>query len=191
MTSITTRRWRRRGAVALVAAIAAVAGWTPDPASASNSYTGAAYVKGSWSTSSPEGVVNLRVNDQSGAACLWQAMLWADGARIASKDRRFRVSDIDGLFGWDTHQATRHWQGTHGLSKDGSAGKLSWAKAWRQLTYWSGSGDTANTYYKGRVSGRGFWLRRDDRNRWSFFEPGSNRRIYASYETGTKKSRCL
>lgn len=196
MTSTGTGRWRRRGGLALIAAIGVSIGMAPGTASAYNSYTGAAYVKDSWSTSSAEGVVNLNTNDQSGATCLWQAILWADGAWIADKGRRFYQSDIDGIFGWDSHQATRSWQNRHGLSVDGSAGKYSWARAERQLTYWSGGGDTARTYYRGKKpngadTGRGFWLTRDSQGRWSFDEPGTGRNIYASYETSTKKSRCL
>lgn len=187
--------------VAVLASIALV----PAPASAYNSYNGAAYVKGGWATSSPEGVVNLDTNDESGAACLWQAILWADKAWIADKGRTFRTSDIDGLFGWNTHQATRNWQNKKGLAADGSAGKNSWAKASVQRTYWSGGGGESSTYYKGKTAsgedtGRGFWLVSDTQDRWRFYMPGSyepgesfykGRSVYASYETSTKKSRCL
>jgi peptidoglycan hydrolase-like protein with peptidoglycan-binding domain len=118
MMSDRKRRWRLGGASAVIVAVLASIALVPAPASAYNSYTGAEYVKGRWATSSPEGVVNLDTNDESGAACLWQAILWADKAWIADKSRTFSISDIDGLFGWDSHQATRSWQYRHGLSVD-------------------------------------------------------------------------
>ncbi|MFI8007910.1 peptidoglycan-binding protein [Streptomyces sp. NPDC086010] len=72
-------------------------------------------------------------------------VLWANG---------YLASDIDGVFGNNTKNATRSYQNdTDYLEADGSAGKASWSyAALGQIAYVSGSesaGQTLNLRYDG------------------------------------------
>lgn len=101
---------------ALSAALFAV---SASPASASGTYSHAAYIQGGggWADDwDDEGVVDLSHNTNSNATCLWQKILWADGLLPAS--------GIDGRFGTNTYNATMKWQALSLVSPaDGSAGK--------------------------------------------------------------------
>lgn len=111
-------RARLTTALAAAAAVVAIGGLTAPAASASNSYTGAAYVGGSgayyddwWD----EGILSTSSNAQSNATCLWQKVLWAEGL--------LDWADIDGIFGAKTATATKAFQTKANLNPDGSAGK--------------------------------------------------------------------
>ncbi len=116
------------------------------PAQASGSYTGRAYVAGvgsMYNDWTDEGVVNVRVHRYSNATCLWQAILWANGY--------LSLRGIDGVFGDRTDAATRAFQRRKGLVVDGSAGRRTWTAAVRggRLKTFSGSldGDKAGWYH--------------------------------------------
>ncbi|MET8420865.1 peptidoglycan-binding domain-containing protein [Streptomyces sp. NPDC079189] len=136
---------------ALAAALLAV---STTPAAASGTYTGLAYVYGDgayqddWNT---EGILQRDIHASSNATCLWQAILWADG-KLASS------SDIDGVFGDKTYNATRAWQQYEndrqgaGLEVDGSVGKGTFTWAGTYISFLSGStgaGQTLNLRYVG------------------------------------------
>lgn len=134
------------------------------PASASNSYNGHAYVHGGGTMYTDwynEGVVNLRVHKYSNATCLWQAILWSNGF--------LPKSGIDGIFGSQTHSATRAFQRRKGLSMDGSAGRRSWSAA-------GGISHTVdrNGWVKGVKSGykRAFSVRRSGAGNYQFYIDG-------------------
>ncbi|HET7501258.1 MAG TPA: peptidoglycan-binding domain-containing protein [Kofleriaceae bacterium] len=70
-----------------------------------------------------EGPVDSNSRRSSLAAGMWQAILWADGAK-ESNGTAFDASDIDCDFGPNTTAATRDWQATEGVTVDGSAGPM-------------------------------------------------------------------
>jgi peptidoglycan hydrolase-like protein with peptidoglycan-binding domain len=145
-----TTRGRNRIRNALVAtgltvASLGVAVTTAAPAVADGSYTGRSTVWGSGTFSGDwddEGVNNVSVNRVSNATCLWQMVLHADGY--------LDISDLDGIFGDRTHAATVRWQQARGLTGDGSAGRLSWAKAGDRLV---DTGDDTSGYRTGYYRG--------------------------------------
>ncbi|MFE5488082.1 peptidoglycan-binding protein [Streptomyces sp. NPDC056527] len=154
---------------ALAAAMFAV---STTPAAASGTYSGLAYVYGTgvytndWGD---EGVTDVNTNASSNATCLWQMILWANG---------YLASDIDGVFGTNTKNATAKYQDdTDYLTVDGSAGKATWSYAADyQIAYVSGSeaaGQTLNLRYDGTVNrfdmrriGDGNYEFRDSRGNW-------------------------
>lgn len=115
-------------ATSLTVASLGVAVATAVPAVADGSYSGRAYVWGSglldgdWDD---EGVVNVSTHRVSNVTCLWQYVLQTDGY--------LNLSDVDGIFGDQTHAATVRWQRDRGLSGDGSVGRQTWAKAGNRL----------------------------------------------------------
>lgn len=75
------------------------------PASASNSYNGAAYVNGAGDPIDDlydEGVLSTTQNTRSNATCMWQKILWAH--------QLLAWNDIDGVFGEKTRDATIEFQ---------------------------------------------------------------------------------
>lgn len=89
----------------------------------------------------------------------WQRILWADEG----------YSDLDGVFGPNTADATIHWQQIYNsqnspdIDVDGWVGLETWL-AMQQNTYWgyrgTGSDSTYFYYtYRGRISGRSFLIR--------------------------------
>ncbi|MFD5057204.1 peptidoglycan-binding protein [Streptomyces sp. NPDC058394] len=130
--------WRTKriklGAYTVGALTAAVLAVSTTPAAASGTYSGRAYFYGGdkyWDDWGDEGILQRNTHASSNATCLWQMILWADGA-LDSK------SKVDGVFGDGTYNATKAWQQRQnidyaaGLETDGSVGKatLSWAYEW-------------------------------------------------------------
>ncbi|WP_329138973.1 peptidoglycan-binding domain-containing protein [Streptomyces sp. NBC_00670] len=117
-----TAHIRPRLTMALAATLAALTlgGLSAAPASASNSYTGAAYIGGKgvftddWED---EGILSTGSNANSNATCLWQKVLWSYGY--------LGWGDIDGIFGPDTKAATKKFQSDWAVPgpSDGIAGK--------------------------------------------------------------------
>ncbi|MFG2775948.1 peptidoglycan-binding protein [Streptomyces sp. NPDC048350] len=119
------------------------------PAVASGTYSGRAYVYGGGAFEDDwgdEGVTDINTHASSNATCLWQMILWANG---------YLPSDIDGVFGANTKNATWNYQYDTGLALDGSAGKATWSyAALGQVAYVSGStsaGQVLNLRYEGWV----------------------------------------
>ncbi|AWW41535.1 peptidoglycan-binding domain-containing protein [Streptomyces cadmiisoli] len=136
---------------ALTAAVLAV---SATPAAAAGTYSGRAYVYGTgefdgdWGD---EGILQRNTHASSNATCLWQMILWADG-ELTSK------SQVDGVFGDGTYNATRAWQIREnesydaGLEVDGSVGKgtFGWAQNWLHIeSGGEGAGQTLNLSYNG------------------------------------------
>jgi hypothetical protein len=108
---------------------------------------------------------NLSVDDyaSSNATALWEAVLWADGAKYEDEDgdwHAFTKSKIDGSFGPETESATQWWQDRYGLPEnDGVVTDDCWKDAQNQLhgpyagssvQYW---GDARTVTFK-RVGGK-------------------------------------
>ncbi|WNZ11623.1 peptidoglycan-binding protein [Streptomyces sp. 11x1] len=150
----------RRAAAVLAAAAAMLTATmvTASPAAASGTYSGRAYVYGTgpytddWDD---EGILQRSTHASSNATCLWQAILHADG-KLTS------LSDIDGVFGTKTYNATIAWQRSENedwgatLKVDGSVGEYTFTWAGGYIAYLSGStdaGQTLNLRYVGVAGG--------------------------------------
>ncbi|MFD1663548.1 peptidoglycan-binding protein [Streptomyces caeni] len=157
----------------LTAAVLAVG---TSPAAASGTYSGRPYVYGAGDFSNDwgdEGILSTSTHTYSNATCLWQKILWADGF-LGSR------SDVDGIFGSATRDATRAWQRYHGLSDDGVVGKATFGVADGGLRDWDGNGalDTFDGYRWN------FSVWRDSKGRYGFNDGYDNKRL-AGYDYRT------
>ncbi|MEV5612846.1 peptidoglycan-binding domain-containing protein [Streptomyces sp. NPDC052225] len=125
--NVRTTRSRLTGGVCAALVTGALAlGATPASASASDGYvSGGSSV---YDDFGDEGTLSSSSHSSSNAGCLWQVILYADGA-IEQNGTRFDVSDIDGHFGKNTWFATRNWQKRHGVTVDGAVGGKTFGKA--------------------------------------------------------------
>ncbi|MDF3144727.1 MULTISPECIES: peptidoglycan-binding protein [unclassified Streptomyces] len=89
----------------------------------------------------------------SNAACLWQKILWAEGALYKEGGiyKKFPESEIDGNFGPNTRHATVSLQAAWDLDTDGKVGSKTFGRAENQLKVTGGSEDRGKqlnfTYY--------------------------------------------
>ncbi|GAA3774434.1 peptidoglycan-binding protein [Streptomyces phyllanthi] len=167
--------WHRKriklGACTVGALTAALFAVSTTPAAASGTYSGLAYVYGTGAYTNDwgdEGILSRGTHASSNATCLWQKILWADG-NLGS------LSDVDGVFGTQTYNATRAWQQFEterhgaGLAIDGSVGKETFAWANRNFYQTSGStgpGQTLWLWYDGYI--HDFQLKRDPDGNYQF-----------------------
>ncbi|WP_326818356.1 peptidoglycan-binding protein [Streptomyces sp. NBC_01762] len=186
--------WHRKriklGACTVGALTAALLVVSTTPAAASGTYSGRAYIWGNGTVTysddwDDEGLLQTSVHSSSNATCLWQRILWADG-ELAS------TSDVDGVFGTQTYNATVAWQRDEnndwnaGLLADGGVGKQSfgWA-AYRHLFQTGGSSAVGQTLYL-KYSGthNTFNLRRLPDGNYEFVDgDGSWRKAGYDYRT--------
>ncbi|WP_351237226.1 peptidoglycan-binding domain-containing protein [Streptomyces sp. NPDC002133] len=164
------------GACTVGALTAALLVVSTTPAAASGTYSGRAYVygggvfEGDWDD---EGIVSRSTHASSNATCMWQKILWADGFLDST-------SDIDGVFGTETYNATRAWQEYEnqygaGLVVDGSAGKATFGRAHEYF-------DTANGKFLGLL--RNFDMKRDADGNYQFVDgDGSWRKAGYDYRS--------
>jgi peptidoglycan hydrolase-like protein with peptidoglycan-binding domain len=151
---MTVRKRTALGAIALLMsgglALAPLAS-----ASTSQGYiAGAGTLTNDWGD---EGLLSTASHAHSNATALWQAVLWADGAR-ESNGTYFDYSDIDCHFGSNTKAATKNWQKVHDLSQDGVVGPHTFGRADNQLRNDGGGvvkyyGQVHNVWLK-RVNGK-------------------------------------
>ncbi len=171
-------------AIAALATGAMTVGATPASAALSDGYVrGYDTFVGDWGDEG-ELAHGLLKNNNSNAVCLWQKVLWAEGA--TEKDlSRFDESDIDGHFGANTEYATKSLQARWNLSMDGVVGKATFGRADDYLRFSSGSddrGQVLNLVYRGRDWS--FSVRRDSNGIYSFYDGGGTRRN-AGYDYNT------
>ncbi|WP_416982096.1 peptidoglycan-binding domain-containing protein [Streptomyces sp. T028] len=145
------RSTRTRITAATMGALAAASvALSATPAAAN---TGDGYVRGydayegDWGD---EGVLKFGGDyDHSNATCLWQKVLWAEGATEID-GTTFDEEDIDGIFGRNTELATSSMQG-HGRWDleyvDGIVGSTTFGRADNQLEVTGGSEDRYRTLY--------------------------------------------
>lgn len=176
-----TTRTRLVAAVAsAVATVALAAIASPASATAAEGYVtgyGAVWTD-DWSN---EGTLSSGSYATSNATCLWQKILWAEGA-TERDGTAYDYSDIDGSFGPNTTYATQRLQARWGLDDDGRAGPLTLGTADNKLRYSSGStSGTLFLTYDGVAND--FTLRRDDSNRYGFVQDGAWRLAGYNYRT--------
>ncbi|MFG2732554.1 peptidoglycan-binding protein [Streptomyces canus] len=161
--------------VSSLAAGAFVLSPSPASAAASDGYVrGYGEWEGDWGD---EGEITRWAFDDSNAACLWQKVLWAEGAREVD-GTTFDQADIDGDFGSNTERATEWLQAKWNLQYfDGRAGPESFGRADNNIRYSSGSegsGEQLDLVYRGAVWS--FSLRRDGDGTYSFYDGDGHRR---------------
>jgi len=181
MATLTANRNRPRriiAAIALTVATVGVTVTTASPAVADGSYSGRATIWGSgllagdWDD---EGVVNVRTHRNSDVTCLWQKVLVADGY--------LAWTEVDGIFGDGTHAATVRWQRDRGLTADGSAGRVTWAKAGDRIRENGIQGSYRVGYYEGARSD--FPIRRTSSGVHQFWDFADGPLRTASYNVRT------
>lgn len=143
----TVRGQLGAGVVAALTAGMLAMGASPAPASTSDGYvSGKGAFADDWND---EGTLSTSSYSNSGATCLWQRILEAEGYTLESGP--------DGLFGFETKAATRRLQVRWGLadsydSADGKVGPNTFGRAGKNLTLVSTGPDEYRTLkYNGRV----------------------------------------
>jgi hypothetical protein len=143
-------------AIGLLAVAALALSASPASAKMSDGYVrGYDEFRGDWSD---EGTFGYRLNSVSNAVCLWQTILWVEGAD-EQDGTNFDRSDIDGHFGANTQHATKNLQVLWGLADnfgeaDGRVGPNTFGKADDYLVKGGGSEDRGKTLYLTYNSGR-------------------------------------
>lgn len=180
-----TRLSRTRLSAAAVAALAAGAmAVSASPASAS---AGSGYINGGGTYTNDfgdEGDLSSSSYANSTATCLWQQILWAEGA-TESNGSRYDLSDIDGRFGPNTTYATKKLQSRWGLTADGWVGGNTFGRADSKLRYVSGStasGEYLRVRYDGAYHDLDFL--RATNGRYIIYTDGDRNKggpVYASY----------
>ncbi|MFF9034311.1 peptidoglycan-binding protein [Streptomyces sp. NPDC014892] len=167
------------------AATVAVLGLSASPASASVSdgfVSGGGDFDNDWGD---EGPLSMNSNTRSNATCLWQQILWAEGAN-EQNGTDFDASDIDGVFGENTRHATmdlqRRWklEDVDGIVGPDTFGYLDG----RRLVHYDGSeSGTLWMHYNGPT--HHFYITRSGAGRYGFWEGSDNDNgtpiRYASY----------
>ncbi|WP_328837892.1 peptidoglycan-binding domain-containing protein [Streptomyces europaeiscabiei] len=178
------RTTRTRLAAAVTAAVATGAlAVSASPASATSSQ---GYFTGygtTWTDDwSNEGTLSSGSYARSNATCLWQKILWAEGA-TESNGTAYDYADIDGIFGSNTTYASKRLQTRWGLDDDGRVGPLTLGKADNKLRYSSGSTSAGTLYLRYDGAAHDFTLRRDDNNRYGFVQDSAWRLAGYNYRT--------
>lgn len=187
---MTFRSSRSRLATAVVtAAVVGALAISASPASASTSdgyISGGGDFTNDWGD---EGTLSQSSYAKSNATCLWQQILWAEGAK-EQNGTAYDASDIDGDFGPNTDYATRNLQDRWPLRYvDGKVGNETWGYADSKLSFY----DYAYEYAFGgkilRYSGavRSFYLVRAENGRYVFWEGSTNDN--GNYRFAAYKSR--
>ncbi|GAA2678291.1 hypothetical protein GCM10010400_46890 [Streptomyces aculeolatus] len=153
--NIRTNRMQSAGVIIAACVTAAVA-LSASPASAKTSdgyIRGYDMWQGDWSD---EGIISATEYSSSGATCMWQRILVAEGAP-KTNGILFSNADIDGHFGPNTTHATKWLQWKYGLvdspsKADGRVGPNTFSKAEDKLVKTGGSttpGSTVTFSFKG------------------------------------------
>lgn len=167
------RTTRTRLAAAVTAAVATGAlAVSASPAAATSSegyFTGYGTTwTDDWSN---EGTMSTSSYASSNATCLWQKILWAEGA-TESNGTAYDDADIDGLFGPNTKYATEKLQTRWGLDSDGLVGPLTLGTADNKLRYSSGSTSSGTLTLRYDGAAHDFTVTRDDNNWYRFYQEG-------------------
>ncbi|MGW6719342.1 peptidoglycan-binding domain-containing protein [Streptomyces sp. NPDC054995] len=181
-----TRSHLAVAAVTTAVAGALAFGTAPASASISSGYvSGGGTFTNDWGD---EGVISQSSYAKSNATCLWQQILWAEGAK-EQDGTAYDAADIDGHFGANTTHATKNLQDRWPLKDvDGKVGNATWGYADGKLSFY----DYAHEYAFGgqilRYSGsaRSFYLVRAANGNYVFWEGSTNdngKYRFASYKS--------
>ncbi|MDX3525031.1 peptidoglycan-binding domain-containing protein [Streptomyces sp. ID05-39B] len=176
----------RTAAVVVGAALAATLGLSASPASAKASD---GWVRGydySIDDFNDEGTLSssLAEHRESNATCMWQRILWAEGA-LTTTGTPFGESFIDGHFGNDTTTATKWLQRYWHLDVDGKVGNQTFGYAHVHVFQTGGSTDRGKTLYlEYRGRSHSFPMRRNTEGKYLFKDADGNWR-QAGYDYRT------
>ncbi|MEV7883296.1 peptidoglycan-binding domain-containing protein [Streptomyces sp. NPDC002817] len=187
-----------RARMATAAVSAAVAGALAVSASPASASSGDGYVSGGssfYDDFGDEGTLSTSSYASSNAACFWQRILWAEGAK-ESNGTAFDAADIDGRFGANTKYATKKLQARWSLTADGIVGKktFGYADAKRErltdeitvgkLEYVSTDSQSAGKRYRLKYHGAShtFTLFRGSTGKWGFYDDNGTFRL-AGYKS--------
>ncbi|MBD0839222.1 peptidoglycan-binding domain-containing protein [Streptomyces sp. TRM68416] len=179
------RTTRARLAAATIGAAVAgtlALGASPASAAASDGYlSGSGYTYDDWDD---EGTLSSSSYAKSNATCLWQKILWAEGA-IEKDGTKYDTADIDGHFGSNTTHATKNLQKRWGLSADGLVGKKTFTKAGDKLKDSKLVDINSQRKYRLRYDGAqsDFFVYRSSSGKYSLYVDGAYR--YANYKSRT------
>ncbi|NUT96469.1 MAG: Tat pathway signal protein [Saccharothrix sp.] len=178
-------RSRWTGAVLAACAVGVMTvGASPASAAMSDNYVrGYDTYVGDWGDEGPM-AFGFQEHNDSNAVCLWQKVLWAEGAK-ESDLTTFDHSDVDGHFGPNTDAATRSLQARWGLTIDGEVGGGTFGRADNNLRYVTGStgrGELLYLTYHGKD--HDFAIRRDENGIYEFADRNGTRRN-AGYDYNT------
>ena len=179
---MNVRTHRIRVAMGLGAAVAAGAlalSAAPASASASSGYvSGAGSLYDDWDD---EGTVSTTSKAKSNVSCLWQRVLWAEGA-TESNGTAYDLSDVDGVFGSNTAYATKKLQSRWGLTADGKVGKKTFTAAGNHLFDPKAVNYDSQRKYRLTYKGKShiFYAYRSSTGKWSFYD-GNAKLRYAAY----------
>ncbi|GGV27382.1 hypothetical protein GCM10010495_49380 [Kitasatospora herbaricolor] len=125
---MSSRKGVRTGATTTLLAVALAVTGVLTTGPSAQAAVGQGYVNGfdavgdDWND---EGVLSVTQHSHSGAAGLWQMVLYADGY--------LSESGVDCKFGNGTDSATRQWQSNHGVTSDGAVGGQTFGRAGGRL----------------------------------------------------------
>ncbi|WP_405795918.1 peptidoglycan-binding protein [Streptomyces sp. NBC_01506] len=170
----------RIATAAISAVVAGTLGLSASPAAAAKSdgyVRGYNDYKGDWSDEGELAFDGGSWFDDNNAVCLWQKILWAEGAE-ETNGSYFDAADVDGQFGPNTLGATEFLQDRWGLRVDGVVGGSTFGRADDELRVTSGSDDPGRqlnmTYYGDRHS---FSVVRNSEGKYSFRDGDNDWRI--------------
>ncbi|MFI9832916.1 peptidoglycan-binding protein [Streptomyces sp. NPDC051913] len=115
--------------------------------------------------------------NESNAVCLWQKILWAEGAN-ETNGTNFDAADVTGYFGDNTEHGTRELQARWGLTVDGLVGNNTFGRADKELRVTGGSDDSGeqlNMTYDGDL--HSFSVVRNSEGKYSFRDGDDTWRI--------------
>ncbi len=157
------------GAISAVVAGTLALSASPASAAKSDGYVrGYDAYKGDWGD---EGELQFDAGawyDDNNAVCLWQKILWAEGAD-ETDGSNFDASDVDGQFGPNTRGATENLQDHWNLGVDGVVGGGTFGRADDKLKVTGGSearGEQLNMTYYGDL--HSFSVVRNSEGKYSF-----------------------
>lgn len=179
----TTRARLATAAVGAAASGALILGVSPASATAAQGFmTGSGTQGNDWGG---EGTVSATKYAKTNVSCLWQRILWAEGA-TEKNGTKFDSGDVDGIFGSNTTFATKNLQKRWKLTRDGMVGPKTFDKADNKLKFDSGSTGPKKTLYL-RYDGAAydFRVRRAPNGQYAFYEDGAWR--LATYKGRTCK----
>ncbi|WP_372350801.1 peptidoglycan-binding protein [Streptomyces sp. KL116D] len=117
-----------------------------------------------------EGPMQFFPVNKSNAVCLWQKILYAEGA-LQADGTKFPESRVTGSFTTYTMQATKNLQKRWGLAVDGEVGPATFGRAADELIKRDGSTARGKTLYLDYMGDRyGLKIRRNTEGKYLFID---------------------